>query len=133
MFRVIFVGIPLLALAFTLSHFSNICVWKLGTRPVALEKLYCEILLRIHWYVSFGLDEFVADIIWGSPDRHETALINVLHSKSKEFSGLAFSTLLMYFDNDKTRQVLERFVENLDSEDTQSKYRKRMKRKYSKS
>lgn len=126
MLRPIFVGIPCLALAVTVSRMSDIGSWLLGSHPAVLEKRYCQLLLRVHWYVSFGLDDVVADIIRKSPERHETALITVLNGQSEECSDLAFDTLRLYFSNESTHQALERFIDNLDSADKKLEYRKRM-------
>lgn len=127
MMRPIFIGIPYLALAFTISRLSDIWSSVRGTYSPALENLHCQILLKIHWYLAFGLDEFVADVMMQDPARYESSLINILHSRNQEFSSLAFSTLRLYFDSENTCQVLEQFIDTLDSKEEKAEYRRRLR------
>ena len=126
MMRPIVLGIPYLTFAFIISSLSNLLALLRGKHPVALENLYCKILLKIHWHISFGLDEFVADVIEKEPARHEQSLINILNGHNKEFSGLAFSTLHLYFDNENTCHALEQFVNSLDTEEEKAEYRRKL-------
>jgi hypothetical protein len=80
----LFVGIPYLLLAFLLASLSTAYSRFSGYYPRKIENLYCKLLLRVKYYISFGLDEVVVDIMQRDPERHTTILISLLNSSSSE-------------------------------------------------
>jgi hypothetical protein len=118
------VGIPYLILAVCLAKISAAYSRFSGSYLEAVENLYCKLLLRVKYYISFGLDEVVVDIMQSDPERHIATLVNILNGSSNEYTRLAFFTLHTCFPSNNTLRILETFVENLTSEEEKAKYRR---------
>ena len=122
----LFVGIPYLLFASLIGRFSSVYAYPFGTYPNTIEKCYCKILVRVNWYISFGLDDVVAEMMLRDPERHIKALNRLLDSSNLEYADLAFSTLHLHFRNDNVLQGLEAFIENLESEVDQKHFRSKI-------
>jgi hypothetical protein len=122
----LFIGIPYLILAFMLDRASANYARLSGSYFKPIERLYCKLLLRVKYYISFGLDEVVIEIMKRDSNRHIAVLIDLLKSSSSEYADLAFSTLNIHFLDDNTREALEGFIDSLESEEAKIKYRSRM-------